>query len=87
MPKNYMETVVDYLLPNVLQKYSNICTCEKCIEDIKAIALNNLQPIYIVSQEGHAYAKLNEMSSQFKATAIQKIVEAVEIVIKNVKHG
>ncbi|KXZ40406.1 competence protein ComFB [Alkalithermobacter thermoalcaliphilus JW-YL-7 = DSM 7308] len=86
MPKNYMETVVDYLIPSVLKKYENICTCEKCIEDIKAIALNNLPPMYIVTDQGNAYAKLNEMSSQFKANVIQVIVEAIEKVKNNVKH-
>jgi len=44
MVKNYMEIVVDNILKKILPDYSNLCKCEKCCDDIKAIALNNLKP-------------------------------------------
>lgn len=86
MPKNYMEDVVDNLLPSVLKSYPNICTCNSCLMDIKALALNNLKPIYIVSSQGHSYAKINELDPQFKINVIQKIVQAIEIVSNNMRH-
>ncbi|QZY53678.1 late competence development ComFB family protein [Crassaminicella profunda] len=87
MPKNYMEDIVNHLLPSVLEKYNHICTCDKCIKDIKALTLNNLPPLYVASEQGKAFAKSNELSRQFQVNVIQKIVEAIEIVQKNVKHS
>lgn len=86
MPKNYMEDVVDVLLPSVLKSYPNICTCDSCTKDIKALTLNNLKPIYIVSNQGHSYAKINELDPQFKINVIQKIIYSIDIVSGNMRH-
>lgn len=86
MVKNYMEIMVDNLLPTVIDKYIDICTCEKCIEDIKAIALNNLKPTYVVSEEGNVFVKTNELNIQFKADVLGALTKAIEIVSKNPKH-
>ncbi|MFU0800291.1 MAG: late competence development ComFB family protein [Xylanivirga thermophila] len=86
MIKNYMELVVDHLLPTVLEKYPNICTCDQCMEDIKAMALNHLKPMYVVTQKGNIYAKLNELEAQFKADTLKAITQAVEVVSKNPNH-
>ncbi|MBV1821364.1 late competence development ComFB family protein, partial [Coprococcus sp. MSK.21.13] len=53
MIKNYMEVIVDDLFPTIVDEYMDICKCDKCIDDIKAIALNNLEPIYVVSEKGN----------------------------------
>ncbi len=88
MPKNYMEEVIENLLPIVLEKYKteHICTCEKCIEDIKAFALNQLDPIYVTTKKGNLYAKLNEVNTQFNADVINEIINAIEIVKNNPNH-
>ncbi|SHH07800.1 late competence development ComFB family protein [Tepidibacter thalassicus] len=85
--KNYMEEMVDVILEKVLQKYEGICKCEKCILDIKAIALNNLSPKYCVTQKGKVFVKLNEMDSQFNADIMNQLVKAIEIVSKNPHSG
>ena len=41
--KNHFETEVNALLDAILNRYDNICKCEKCKLDIKAIALNSLK--------------------------------------------
>jgi len=87
MLKNHMEDAVNWVLPLVLKEYSDLCTCERCREDIKAIALNRLKPIYVSSKQGESYAKLNNMSLQSKTDIMQKIVEAIEIVKNNPKHS
>ncbi len=48
MLKNYMEILVDEVYSEVKNKYS-ICQCEKYTKDIKSIALNNLPPVYFLS--------------------------------------
>lgn len=86
MIKNYMETVVDHLLPTVLASYTDICTCERCQEDIKAIALNGLKPLYVVTDKGEVYTKVNEFVIQFRTDAISQLAKAAEIVVNNPSH-
>ncbi len=43
-----MEILVDEVYSEVKNKYS-ICQCEKYTKDIKSIALNNLPPVYFLS--------------------------------------
>lgn len=87
MIKNYMETVVENWLPKILKEYKEICSCERCQEDIKAIALNGLKPHYIATHKGEVYSKLNELETQFRTDAIREITKAIEIVSKNPKHS
>lgn len=87
MLKNYMEIVLDEALPTVLEKYNNICTCERCIEDIKAIALNKFMPLYVVTEKGTVYSKINQLNVQFAADVISEITQAIEIVSKNPRHN
>ena len=53
MLHNYTETAVLYLLDDIIKEYKktkpDLCDCERCRQDIMALALNNLPPHYIVS--------------------------------------
>ena len=86
MIKNYMEDVVNQILPNILEKYEGICKCDLCIDDIKTMVLNNLKPHYIVTEKGRLYTKTNELVIQFNTDVIKEIVKATEIVSKNPRH-
>lgn len=87
MIKNYMETIIDNILPEVLDKSENICKCEVCIEDIKARALNNLKPLYVVTEKGIVYTKVNELRTQFMTDALKELLQAIEIVSKHPRHS
>jgi len=84
--KNYMEDIVDLKLPDILAKYTDICKCSKCIEDIKALALNKLPPHYVVTSQGLLYTKTNELVNQFDTDVITEIVIAIETVSKSPRH-
>ena len=85
--KNFSETEVSILLEEILQKYDNICKCEKCKLDIKALALNSLSTKYIVSEQGEIYTKaLNEIDKQEQINVIMAITKAIEKVSANPKH-
>ena len=84
--KNYMEDVVDHLLPEVLKELPEICHCQQCISDIKALALNNLKPKYVATPVGEVYTKVNELSIQFEADAIRAITEAIVKVKSAPRH-
>lgn len=84
--KNYMEDVVDRMLPKVLESYNEACKCQRCISDIKAIALNQLPPKYVATEAGEVYTKVNELSVQFEADAITALVMAIKKVSQAPRH-
>ncbi|MBU5590347.1 late competence development ComFB family protein [Clostridium sp. MSJ-4] len=86
MIKNYMEVFVDNTLSEVIKKYKNICKCHYCLEDIKAIALNNLKPIYVSTKDGDLYTRINELEFQFKTDIVKELTFAIEIVSKKTRH-
>lgn len=87
MVKNYMEEVVEDLLPRLLEGYEGICTCEKCLDDIRAIALNNLKPAYFVTRKGFLFTKMEETLTQSKTDVIHELTNAIEKVSKNPMHS
>lgn len=81
--QNYMEVIVNNLLPSLLEDYSRVCTCKICTDDIKALALNNLKPLYFVSEKRSPYVKLNELEIQFRTDVIKELTKAIEIVTRH----
>lgn len=86
MIKNYMEIIVDDTLKDILEKEDLKCKCEICRDDIKAITLNNLEHLYVATERGILYTKLNEFSVQFKTDVIQELLVSIEKVKKNPRH-
>lgn len=83
---NYMENEVDLLLKEILKNYSDICQCEKCLADVKAIALNRLKPHYVVTRKGELYTKLNELNNQFEVDIYKALIQAIKIVKEKPHH-
>lgn len=83
--KNYMEEAVDSKIDLLLSSI-NVCKCNKCKLDIKAIALNNLSPHYAVTDKGKLYSKLKEMEAQFEIDIETAIIKAAMIVASNPRH-
>ncbi|MFA6940382.1 MAG: late competence development ComFB family protein [Clostridiaceae bacterium] len=84
--QNYTEIMIDHLMEPVLKNYNDMCKCDKCILDIKAIALNNLPPRYVVSEKGELYKKVEELDTQIQVDVIRAITKAIEQVKKNKRH-
>ena len=83
--KNYMEEIVFSLIGEVLEDI-NVCTCDKCILDIAAIALNELPSRYIVSEKGELCSKINSLKQQFEVDVISAITKAAVLVKRNPRH-
>ncbi|MDD2496449.1 MAG: late competence development ComFB family protein [Tissierellia bacterium] len=89
MVKNYMEEVVRNLLNNILKtdpNYDNICKCERCLDDIMAIVLNNLKPYYITTKKGEVYAEYTSLETQLQVEIISEIIKAIEFVSTSPNH-
>lgn len=84
--KNYMEILVDEVLPGMILNEQEICKCDRCILDIKAIALNRLAPKYIVSDIGEIYRRYDDVSKQLEIDAIEAIMRSIELVKRYPRH-
>lgn len=83
--ENYTEILVDEAIKDFLRKnedIANVLTSEELIE-IKAFALNQLQPHYVTSQKGYAFTKLEEVNIQTKVTVLKTVVMAVDKILNN----
>lgn len=83
--KNYMEEIVFSMIKEVLEDI-NVCSCDKCILDIAAIALNDLPSRYIVSEKGELYSKINSLRQQFEVDVISAITKAAVLVKRSPRH-
>ncbi len=84
--KNYMEEIVFNQMKEILSDI-NVCTCDKCLLDIAAIALNDLPPKYIVTEKGELYSKIDTLRQQFEVDVIAAITKAAVLVKRNPRHN
>ncbi len=84
--RNYMEDAVEMLLPDILNGYDELCCCEECLNDIKAIALNNLPPKYVATEKGRVLSKANVFTIQSEVDVTKAIIDAIDKVIKLPRH-
>ena len=89
MIKNYGEQVVEEILPNVLKEFTDMCKCQKCINDIKCITLNNLKLSYFASDDevGSVFLKLRSLQIQYKTYVINEATKAIKIVSQKPRHN
>jgi len=89
MIKNYGEQVVEEILPNILKEFTDICKCQKCINDIKCITLNNLKLSYFASDDevGSIFFKLKSLQIQYKTYVINEATKAIKIVSQKPRHN
>ncbi|WP_027363692.1 late competence development ComFB family protein [Desulfotruncus alcoholivorax] len=87
---NYPEVAVKELIDEVLDSYilknPSTCRCERCRNDIMALALNNLPVKYVVTDHGRIYTKAVYDQIGGKAQVIAALTSAIQIVQKNPRH-
>ena len=90
MVKNYMEIFIDEMINDILRKNINTvtipCTCESCLECIKAITLNHIQPFYITCKVGEVFGDYNNQVLQTRADILSELGKAINIVSQNPRH-
>lgn len=81
---NVTEKLVLNKLDATLKKM-NCCRCDRCKEDIIAIALNNLKPMYIVATKNDIKQKIHELKDMGSEVTTE-VIKAVLTVRKNPRH-
>lgn len=81
--RNYLEEFVEELAKEQLKKYPELAKSERALMDVMALALNNLKPMYVVSDAGHILTEVKLSSDQIRAKVLVAVLQAVEKVRKN----
>ncbi|MDO5517196.1 MAG: late competence development ComFB family protein [Clostridium sp.] len=82
---NCKEIMVKECIENLI-KDTKGCKCEKCKNDIAALALNNLKPCYVTTKLGEVMTKIKNTEQQEETNIIVEVTKAINIVQKNPKH-
>ena len=72
--------------PRYIQMFG-LCPCPRCMADVKALTLTNLQPSYIVRRRAEAHAMLTVYESRYNSTIFAQLTRACKIVMDNPRHG
>jgi competence protein ComFB len=83
--KNYMMDLVGSHLDKIAAT-TDACLCDRCRDDIMALALNHLPSKYIVSEEGEVFAKVSSFHQQAEIDVISATAKAIMTVSKNPRH-
>lgn len=83
--KNVSEDLVDMYLDNCITA-AGMCSCPRCRADVRAYALNNFPPRYVVTDLGDALVRVNILSNQFRADIIIAIMNGINIVMRYPRH-
>lgn len=83
---NVMQVLVEEKAPRYAQMF-DVCQCEQCMADIKALALNNLPPKYVVMRQGDVIPKLTFYEGKYGSDIIAQLLNACRIVKEHPHHN
>lgn len=81
-----MENIVKDKLDEMLRT-ENCCKCDRCIEDMTALALNKLPARYVSTHNGELFSKLNSLVRQNSVDLNIAVAEAIACVSKKPSHN
>jgi len=84
--KNFMEDVVQEVFQDVKDLRPDVCTCNRCRDDVIALALSKLKGRYATTPEGEIFARVEQSDRQVRTDALLAVMQAVDVVSKNPKH-
>lgn len=83
---NFIEDDVINAINKLGDSLGDWCNCEKCKLDVAALALNNWQPRYVVTEKGRLLGRANNMNQQFNTDVILEVTKAIKLVAINPHH-
>lgn len=82
---NIMEVAVDDLILEYIEKF-NVCSCDRCVQDVKALALSNLPPKYIVAEDSTIKPLTSFYESKYSFEIMTELTKACLQVIDYPRH-
>ncbi|WP_206459598.1 late competence development ComFB family protein [Anaerovorax sp. IOR16] len=86
----------EYVFVNIIEEFvknecsslmnkMEVCCCNKCKNDVIALALNHLPPKYVVTRKGYLLSKLLAYEKQYKADVLAAVTNAC-LQVKSMPH-
>lgn len=82
---NVMERLVDESMGKYMDMFG-MCTCSKCASDVKALALDNLPPKYVVMEDREIGPRTTVYEGRFRTAVTAQILRACETVMAQPRH-
>ncbi len=82
---NVMEALVEEKAPKYIKMFG-VCSCARCVSDVKALALTNLPPKYAVMEKGRVVPMLTVYEGRYSAALTSQIVSACKQVMLAPRH-
>lgn len=82
---NVMEQAVDGRAEEYMEKLG-ICTCSRCVADVKALSLTHLPAKYIVAEPPAVSPLLNFYSTKYSQQIIVELTKACSVIRENPHH-
>lgn len=82
---NIMQVLVEENADRYMQML-DVCTCSRCAADVKALALNNLQPKYVVMSVGERVPRISVYERQYNTAITAQLLRACELVKEHPHH-
>ena len=83
---NVMQVLVEEKAPSYAQMFG-LCSCERCLEDVKALTLNNLPSKYVVLEPGDRIPRLTVYEGRFASDITAQLLQACKLVMAHPHHG
>ena len=80
---NYMEELADHALSDLLSEYKRARFSAGALQDIKALALNRLWPMYTTTSTGKDFLKKVVEEDQIEKDIVRELRAAIDIVRSN----
>ena len=83
---NVMQVLVEEKAPKYVQMFG-LCSCERCMEDVKAYTLNHLPSKYVVMEPGDRIPRLTVYEGRFASDITSQLLQACKIIMAHPHHG
>ncbi len=82
---NVVEIIAKDKVADIMERMA-MCTCEKCVCDVLALALNDLPTKYVTSDAGKQYIQLDSYKKQFETDVAFALMKACITVKETPNH-
>lgn len=83
---NIMQALVEESVDRYIKMFG-LCDCPRCVADVKALALNNLVPKYVVAVERERSPRVIIYNERYHAEVTAQILRACKTVMDNPLHN
>lgn len=85
-PVNVMQLLVDEKCMRYVKMFE-MCDCSRCVADVKALALTNLMPKYLVMRCSEVVPMLSVYERRFNAAITAQLISACKVVMDHPRHS